>query len=96
MYVVKVLKRKDASSLVVGVVVAMFVLQFVTQVTLELSSRLALWQWSKTTEGGASFYPSGGWRTTYLQPLVALLVQLVALEVLVRVYIWLHQTVTKR
>ena len=96
MYVVKVLKRKDGASLVVGIVVAMFVLQFVTSVTQELSSRLALWQWSKGTEAGTGFYPVGGWRTTYLQPLVAMLVELVALEILVWVYVWLHQAFTKK
>ena len=96
MYVVKVLKRKDASSLVVGVVVAMFVLQFVTAMTQELSSRIALWQWGNTTPSGTGFYPVGGWRTTYLQPVIALLVELIALEVLVWVYVWIHRAVTKK
>ena len=96
MYVVKVLKRKDASSVIVAVVVAMFVLQFITSVTLELASRLALWQWDKAAAGGPGFYPSSGWRTTYLQPVVALLIELVALEILVWVYVWLHNAFTKK
>ncbi len=96
MYVVKVLKRKDASSVIVAVVVAMFVLQFLTITTQELSSRLALWQWSKTPEGGPSFYATSGWRMAYLQPLVVLLVELVALELLVWVYVWLHSAFSKK
>lgn len=96
MYVVKVLKRKDASSVVLAIVVAMIVLQFISSVTMELASRLALWQWDKSAAGGAGFYPSSGWQTTYLQPLVAMLVELLALEVLVWVYVWLHNTVTKK
>lgn len=90
MYVVKVLKRKDASSLVVGVVVAMLVVQFVAQVSLELASRISLWQWGKAGPSNTAFYPTAGWRSTYLQPLVGLLVQLLVLEVLVRVYVWIH------
>ena len=95
MYVVKVLKRKDASSLVVGVVVAMIVLQFVSTMSLELANRIALWQWSKTNSG-PGFYPGGGWRATYLQAVVALLVQLVVLELLIWVYVWLHSLVSKK
>ncbi len=96
MYVVKVLKRKDASSVILAVVVAMFVLQFVTSVTLELASRVALWQWDKATANNPGFYPSGGWQTTYLTPLVALILELLVLEVLVWVYVWLHSAFSKK
>jgi len=96
MYVVKVLKRKDASSLVVGVTVAMFLLQFVGTMSMELSSRIALWQWGKSAPGNQGFYGGAGWRSTYLQAVVALLVQLLVLEVLVRLYVWVHQMATKK
>ncbi len=97
MYVVKVLKRKDASSLVVGVVVAMLVLQFLTIVTQELAGRLALWQWHTTPENGPAFYTGGvGWRSTYLVPVAALLIQLVALELLVWIYVWVHAAFSKK
>jgi hypothetical protein len=89
MLVIKVLKRKDASSLILGVAVALFVLQFVTTVTQDLSSRITFWQWGSSNGGYGG--PPNSAKVMYLQPLVALVLQLIALEVVVRVYVWLHQ-----
>ncbi len=88
MVVVKVLKRKDASSLIVGVVVAMFVVQFVAQVTQELAGRVALWQWGSMAPAYGA--PGGGYKVTYVQPLVGLILELLALEILCWIYIGLH------
>ncbi len=88
MVVVKILKRKDASSLVVGVVVAMLVLQFVAQVTQELAGRIALWQWGSLAPAYGS--PSGGYKVTYVQPLVGLILGLLVVEVLCWLYLGLH------
>ncbi len=84
MVLVQILKRKDASSIVVAVVVAMIISQ-----VLGVMSNLAGWL-SGLHNGqypGYSF-PGSGWKGEYLYPFVLAILQLLLLEVLVRVYIW--------
>lgn len=74
----KVLGRKDGASLVVGVVLALAVLQFLSMVTLPLASKIM----SNNMPA-----PEGSFDQLYISPLVALILQVVALELLIWVVI---------
>ncbi|HET7320046.1 MAG TPA: hypothetical protein VFI84_00495 [Candidatus Saccharimonadales bacterium] len=90
MILVKVLKRKDASSVIVAILVAMIVSQLLTFVTA---------RWSAWLSGQGSRYgyatPGSGWKGEYLFPVVSALVQLLVLEIIVRLYIWVTSAVKK-
>lgn len=89
---IKVLKRKDASSVIVAVVVALMISQLLPIVTAELTNWI-----TGVNEGGFSrAIPGADWKTQYLNPVVSLLVQLVALELLVRLYVLGHSLVSKK
>lgn len=87
MYIVKVMKRKDASSVVVAILLAMMLSQLLMFVTGELSAKIS----GLNNEDGGFYYGAGGdWKVTYLQPFVSVLLQLLALEVLLRLVVWLR------
>ncbi len=93
MYVIKVLKRKDAASVVIAIWLAMQLMQLTTTPT----SRLI----GKITGLGDSGYQSyggygGGWRNEYLYPFVSFVVQLIALEILIRVFTFVHPLVVRK
>ena len=73
----KVLQRKDGSTLVVGVVMAFAFIQFVTTVTSPLAAKIM----GQQTQG----YPEIPFKDQYVTPLVALLLQLIAIEL----FVWL-------
>lgn len=77
----KVLKRRDAASVIVAVVIAMILWQMVSSVTNPLAGQL-----SGLSDGqyGAPF--PGGWQSQYLQPIVWAALQFIVLEVV----LWLH------
>ena len=75
MDIVKVLKRKDASSVVVAVVLALFVSNAVDQ----WSDRPAAWLSGQSTSGD-------GWNAGLWQPLITLVVELVIFEIVIRLY----------
>jgi hypothetical protein len=77
----KVLQRKDGSSLIVGVVLAYITLQFITSITGPLTSRVL---------GETDNLQSVSAKDQYLAPLVALLLQLIAVELLVWVVVGLR------
>jgi hypothetical protein len=76
MRVVEILKRKDGSSVVVAVVLAIIVAQAVQG----LATRPAEWLSGVSTQGG-------GWRTAFWLPLLNLVVALLVFELLTRVYL---------
>ncbi len=83
---IRVLKRKDGASLVAGVVLAIITAQFLQTVTGQLTQKLS--------GVGATLNVVGiGWRVAYLQPIVAYLLEIIALEILVWLYILLHDAV---
>lgn len=85
MVLVKVLERRDAASVVVAVAVGLVVATFVSTVTTHLSGVLT----------GADTV--GGFRENYWHPLVAFVLQLVALELLARLAVIVRaQLVSKR
>lgn len=76
MSVVQILKRKDGSSVVVAVVLAIIVAQAVQA----WAERPAQWLSGANTSGG-------GWRAGFWLPLLTLVVSLIVFEVLTRVYL---------
>lgn len=95
MYVVKLLKRKDASS----VVVAVWLSWQLMQLTMAVGARATTWL---AGLGDADYYSrtydfqTFNWRNELLSPFVSLLVQLVILELVIRLFVWLHPMLTKK
>jgi len=85
MDIVKVLKRKDASSVVVGVVLALLV----NNAVQDWAYRPAAWLSSEQTNGG-------GWNAGLWRPLITLVVELIVLEIVIRVYTGLAGTSGKK
>lgn len=75
MQTVAVLKRKDAASVVVGVVLALII----SGAVQAWAYRPAAWLSGQTTSGG-------GWNAGLWRPLITLVVELIVLEIVVRVY----------
>lgn len=88
MVIVRVLKRKDGAALVVGVVTAVLVVTFISQIIADLTQRISAW-------GSDSQYAGQNWRVAYLTPFVAFILGLAALEILIRIYIMLHDSMQK-
>lgn len=78
------LKRRDASSVVVAVAVALIVVNFLGSVTTYLSGRLA----GLHNGQYGSAYPGSGWKGEYLYPFIQAVFELVLLEILAWIYIW--------
>lgn len=79
MVLVKILKRKDASSIIVAVVVAMIVGQLLMMTMQQPASELVGLNNGPYGEGA---FGGPDWKATYLTPVVSAALQLVALEVL--------------
>lgn len=79
MVLVRMLKRKDAASVVVAVVVGFIIYAFLSTIAEPLADKLVSRNPSLV---------SGDWQTQYLFPAVLAAIELVALEVLSRIYIW--------
>jgi len=87
MYIVKVLKRKDAASVIVAICVAMSL----TQLTTIPVFRLANWLSGLGDPNFQGYYGnSANWRNDYLSPAISVVLQLVVLEILVRLFVWVH------
>ena len=85
MVLVKMLKRRDGSSVVVAVAVGL-VLYFLLN---NLSAPLA----SKVTSHPISV---ANWKDQYLYPLVLAVIELVILEILGWIYIWVNAGLNKK
>ncbi|HEY5550227.1 MAG TPA: hypothetical protein VIK37_03475 [Candidatus Saccharimonadales bacterium] len=82
---IKVLKRKDASSVVVAVVVGLIIAQLLPALVGRLASVLS----------GVNVAPAGDWQEQYLVPVVNAVLQLLLLEVLLWVWTALMATMKK-
>lgn len=74
MYVVRILKRRDAASVVVAIVLGLVLSSIVSVLTVDLSA------WLSGLEGA-----SIEWREDIIRPLIHAALQLVLLELLLRV-----------
>jgi len=81
MDIVRILKRKDASSVVVAIALGLFVEQAVGA----WASRPAEWLAGANSGGG-------GWRANFWGPLWLLLIELLVLELLIRLYVMLAKS----
>jgi hypothetical protein len=93
MDIVKVLKRKDAASVIVAVVVAMVLVPLLSSLVGELS-RIVSGLNEGQVFGYAQTTPGTGWQGEYLFPVVFAALQLIALEVLIRLYVLVHDAVS--
>jgi len=88
MYIEKVLKRKDASSVIVAVVSAFIISTWLPGVVWRLADKIT---------GSNSQYGLGGsWKAQYLQPFVMMVLQFVVLELALRLYVWVHKMFTSK
>jgi hypothetical protein len=95
MLIVKIMKRRDASSVLVAIVIAFVIVQLLSIVTSDLSSRLAgLGQ--EDTLGQTTIGGGGDWRLTYAFPLISFVLQLVLVEALLRLAIWARPYFVRR
>ena len=85
MAIIKVLKRKDGAALVTGVAVGLIVYAFVTAIVQDLSQRISAALTS-------SSYAGSGWEP-YVLPTAIMILSLLALEVLIWIYVSLHDTI---
>jgi hypothetical protein len=74
----KVLERKDAASVLLAVVLGFITLQFVLAVTSPLTAKIL---------GEGDSLQTVGFKDQYLAPLVAFVLQLIAVEILVWVVV---------
>lgn len=82
---IKVLKRKDGASLVAGVVLALITATFISAITSQLSQKIG-------NMGSGLSVVGQGWREAYFHPVVGYILELIALEILVWLYIGLHDS----
>lgn len=93
MVLVKVLKRKDASSVFVAVLVAWLIVQPLMQVTARPAGKLLS---LKDGQYLSYNYPGAGWKAQYLYPVVQLVLELIVLEVLAWIYILTAASMKKK
>lgn len=93
MYIIKLLKRKDASSVIVAIYIAMALGTWLPSTVGKLSGWI-----SGVSDGQYYSYsiPGAGWQTAYLQPAVFFLLQLIALELLLRLIVWVHPMLVRK
>ena len=80
MVLAKILKRKDASSVVIAIVIGSVLLQFVQTLTNKWAIKVANVSYSSQV----NFH----WKEDVLMPLLWLLFELVVLEVLCWLWVW--------
>ncbi len=88
MYITKVLKRKDASSVIVAIWLAFLLQQALYLPTFHLVDMIS--------GIGDSHYQgmygagSPGWRNEYLNPIVTVLLNIIVIEILIRLFVVMH------
>ncbi len=86
MYIVKVLKRKDAASVVVAVVLAFLLSSVITVLTADLATYLSGIETVSGTE----------WRENIVRPLIAAFLQVILLEAILRLVIYVRPMFVQR
>ena len=86
MYIVKILKRKDAASVIVAVVLGFILIGTLPSVTNDLATYLA----------GITGTPNLEWREFVAKPLISAFLQVVVLEAVLRVVIYIRPLFVRR
>jgi hypothetical protein len=81
MVLIKILKRRDAASLVIAIIIAMAVGQALATASFWPASVIV----GTNQEGFGAGGP--GWEGNYLQPFIQVALQIIALEIIVRLYV---------
>jgi hypothetical protein len=75
---IKVLKRKDAASVLVAVVLAMVLVTFLNTATADLAGKVAMLE-----DGQFGYaFPGSGWKAQYLHPFAWMVLQVLLLELI--------------
>jgi hypothetical protein len=93
MVLVKVLKRRDASSVVVAILVAMILFNLVQTITAKWAGSLS---GLSNNQYVSYMYPGTGWKGQYLYPVVYALLELLVLEVLGWIYVLVASSMKKK
>jgi hypothetical protein len=93
MYLVKIMKRKDASSIAVAVAIAWIFVMWAPSMVGKLSGLLS---GLSDDQFYAYSMPGSDWKITYLQPTVLAILQLVLLEVVLRVVIIFRRVLVRK
>lgn len=80
MHIIKILKRKDAASVVVAVVLAVILANALPVVTSDLATYLAGIETAQATE----------WRENVVRPLISAALQVIVLEAFLRVVVFVR------
>lgn len=92
MVLVKVLKRKDASSVMLAVLIALIVWQPLMQITSRPAAKLI----GVSNSQYISYAPPNtGWKAQYLFPVVQIVIELIVLEVLGWIYVLARDSMKK-
>lgn len=88
MYIVKFLKRKDAASIVVAILLAMILVNPIQMIASF---------WSTYVVGSTGMYGyAPGWKEAYAAPIVTLVISLIIVEVGLRAFVWLRARLVRR
>ena len=79
MVLVRILKRKDASSIVLAIVIGSVLLQFIESITNKWAIKI-----SRVNYGPVPYH----WKEELLMPAVWLVLELLVLEVLCWIWVW--------
>lgn len=92
MVLVKLLKRRDASSVLVAILIAMILGQALTSMTANLASKISDLNNNQNYGFGG---PGSDWKNQYLFPLVWAVLQLLVLEILAWIYVLGNRPIRK-
>lgn len=80
MFIYQVLKRRDAASLIVAIVIALAIGELFSAVGSSLSIRII--------GTGEDYGIGSSWRYMYVQPILTFVIKLIALELLIRLFVY--------
>lgn len=86
MYIIKILKRRDAASVIVAIVLGFILLNILQIVTADLSTFLA----------GIDIVAENPWREGVVRPLIASALNIIALEAFLRVVVHVRPYFVRR
>lgn len=86
MYIVKILKRKDAASVVVAIVLGLMLVELLPILTQDLATYLS----------GVTDSPNLDWRVSVVQPIIAIFLKVIVLEAILRALIYVRPYFVRR
>lgn len=87
MYIVKILKRKDAASIIVAVYLGLALISFINPYAFEVVN----WVWPPTVSEVTVM-----WEETYFRPLVTLVAEIVVLELFLRLAVLIRGAMVRK